>query len=93
MVRSELQEGSDCRQACVAASRAIAAILLQVIEETEQHRCIEIGQSDGAGSPVQRRGRIGKKQAQGVPIRRYGLNTYSALLPEMIHEEALHERW
>src|SRR3546814_9246666 len=63
-----------------------------MVQEGEQQRRVEIGQSDGAGRSTECCRRVVEEQAQGIPVCRYGLSADRTLLAEMIQKEALDER-
>src|SRR3546814_2358647 len=74
----------DRGETCVAASNTVASILLEMVQEGEQQRRVEIGQSDGAGRSTECCRRVVEEQAQGIPVCRYGLSADRTLLAEMI---------
>src|SRR3546814_10083146 len=92
VMRCIFKERPDRGETCVAASNTVASILLEMVQEGEQQRRVEIGQSDGAGRSTECCRRVVEEQAQGIPVCRYGLSADRTLLAEMIQKEALDER-
>src|SRR3546814_18068614 len=90
-MRCIFKERPDRGETCVAASNTVASILLEMVQEGEQQRRVEIGQSDGAGRSTECCRRVVEEQAQGIPVCRYGLSADRTLPAEMIQQEALDE--
>src|SRR3546814_4250998 len=68
-MRCIFKERPDRGETCVAASNTVASILLEMVQEGEQQRRVEIGQSDGAGRSTECCRRVVEEQAQGIPVR------------------------
>src|SRR3546814_1252244 len=81
-MRCIFKERPDRGETCVAASNTVASILLEMVQEGEQQRRVEIGQSDGAGRSTECCRRVVEEQAQGIPVCRYGLSADRTLLAE-----------
>src|SRR3546814_7713196 len=87
-MRCIFKERPDRGETCVAASNTVASILLEMVQEGEQQRRVEIGQSDGAGRSTECCRRVVEEQAQGIPVCRYGLSADRTLLAEMIQKRS-----
>src|SRR3546814_13870550 len=91
-MRCIFKERPDRGETCVAASNTVASILLEMVQEGEQQRRVEIGQSDGAGRSTECCSRVVEEQAHGIPVSRSGLSASRPLLAELIPQEALDHR-
>ena len=87
--RDVLEEGMDRRQACVAAPGAVAAFLLEVIEEVADEGRVQILEGQlRRGLPQSLFGEP-QEQAEGVPVSGDGVRAGPALPQETVGEERL----
>jgi hypothetical protein len=51
--RRKMREGSNCREACISTANRVVALALQVIEEGQDERRVQVGQLETLGSFAQ----------------------------------------
>ena len=85
------EEGADGGQAQVAAAGAVAAFLLHRIEESADHRRLQIGERQGRGRLVQLLLDKVKQQTEGIAVGSDGVSTGTPLRHEALGEEAFEQ--
>jgi hypothetical protein len=88
---SALEERTQRGKPRIATARPVLAVALEVIEESQNERGVEVDELQGGRRlPDVAFGKL-QQQTEGIAVGRDGAWAYGAVVGEMLGEEALHK--